>query len=191
MTTTTIQPIQTRYGGCLFRSRLEARWAVFLTNLGCRWLYEPEGFELPSGRYLPDFFIRFREDKPHKAGWSQVAGFWLEVKGRELSKREIELCAELSVATVHCTYAVAGNIGYGEYVVYKWHPNHPTKPLIQRQPHAGADRVLRRCIFENSFLHYLLFFCATPRCLKQTHPWRDREHIYQAARSARFGQGGK
>ena len=52
-----IKAIQTRYDGCLFRSRLEARWAVFFNHLGLRWRYEPEGFEMPGFRYLPDFFL--------------------------------------------------------------------------------------------------------------------------------------
>ena len=50
-----IKAIETRYKGYRFRSRLEARWAVFFDALGLKWEYEPEGFELPSGRYLPDF----------------------------------------------------------------------------------------------------------------------------------------
>lgn len=51
-----IKPIQTHYKGYHFRSRLEARWAVFFDKMGYRWEYEPEGFVLPSGRnYLPDF----------------------------------------------------------------------------------------------------------------------------------------
>ena len=54
-----IKPIETVYKGCRFRSRLEARWAVFFDALGVEWEYEPEGFELPSGRrYLPDFRVR-------------------------------------------------------------------------------------------------------------------------------------
>jgi hypothetical protein len=53
-----VTPIETRYEGCLFRSRLEARWAVFMDTLGVRWRYEPEGFTLDDGtRYLPDFFV--------------------------------------------------------------------------------------------------------------------------------------
>jgi hypothetical protein len=52
-----IQPIQTVYKGYKFRSRLEARWAVFFDEMGVRFEYEPEGFELPSGRYLPDFYL--------------------------------------------------------------------------------------------------------------------------------------
>jgi hypothetical protein len=51
----TIKAIETTYKGYRFRSRLEARWAVFFDALGVKWEYEPEGFELPSGRYLPDF----------------------------------------------------------------------------------------------------------------------------------------
>lgn len=51
-----IKAIETRYKGYRFRSRLEARWAVFFDALGIKWEYEPEGFELPDGtRYLPDF----------------------------------------------------------------------------------------------------------------------------------------
>lgn len=50
-----IRAIETRYAGCRFRSRLEARWAVFFDALGVRWEYEPQGFHLPSGPYLPDF----------------------------------------------------------------------------------------------------------------------------------------
>lgn len=53
-----IKAIETAYQGYRFRSRLEARWAVFFNALGLRWQYEPEGFELPGGeRYLPDFLL--------------------------------------------------------------------------------------------------------------------------------------
>lgn len=53
-----IKPIETHYNGLRFRSRLEARWAVFFDALGIRYLYEPEGFENADGdRYLPDFYL--------------------------------------------------------------------------------------------------------------------------------------
>ncbi|MFI7073497.1 hypothetical protein [Micromonospora sediminicola] len=53
-----IKPIETRYAGCRFRSRLEARWAVFFDALNIEWEYEPQGYELPSGQvYLPDFWL--------------------------------------------------------------------------------------------------------------------------------------
>lgn len=38
------QAIDTRYRGYLFRSRLEARWAVYFDAIGLRWEYEREGF---------------------------------------------------------------------------------------------------------------------------------------------------
>ena len=56
-----IKAIQTRYKGYHFRSRLEARWAVFFDALGLEWEYEPEGFDLgEAGWYLPDFKVEGR-----------------------------------------------------------------------------------------------------------------------------------
>lgn len=53
-----IKPIETLWKGYRFRSRLEARWAVFFETLGVRWEYESQGFELSDGtRYLPDFYL--------------------------------------------------------------------------------------------------------------------------------------
>ena len=66
-----MRPIQTIYKGYRFRSRTEARWAVFFDALGLRWEYEPEGFELSDGtRYLSDFWL------PKFEG-----GCYVEVKG--------------------------------------------------------------------------------------------------------------
>ena len=54
-----IKAIETKYKGYRFRSRLEARWAVFFETAGYEWVYEPEGFDLGGGDYyLPDFFVR-------------------------------------------------------------------------------------------------------------------------------------
>jgi hypothetical protein len=50
--------IDTLYKGNFFRSRLEARWAVFFNTLGLRYEYEPEGFTDGKGSmYLPDFYL--------------------------------------------------------------------------------------------------------------------------------------
>lgn len=66
-----IKAIPTLYRGFRFRSRLEARWAVFLDRLDVAWEYEAEGFDLPGGRYLPDFKL---------PKWNAGRGAWLEVK---------------------------------------------------------------------------------------------------------------
>jgi hypothetical protein len=80
-----ISAIETRYDGCRFRSRLEARWAVFFNEAGLRdqWHYEVEGFRIDTaiGRvnYLPDFWLE--------------CGQWVEVKGI-LNMESVErLCA--------------------------------------------------------------------------------------------------
>ena len=71
-------PIETLYNGVRFRSRLEARWALFMDTIGVRWLYEHEGYELPSGRYLPDFWLPeirggcFVEIKPERPPRSEM-----------------------------------------------------------------------------------------------------------------------
>ena len=59
MTDHHIGAITTPYAGVLFRSRIEARWAVFFDHLGLRWDYEPEryGFATQRGTYLPDFYL--------------------------------------------------------------------------------------------------------------------------------------
>lgn len=52
-----IKPIETVYNGYRFRSRLEARWAVFFDAAGIEYQYEPEGFDIEGEWYLPDFYL--------------------------------------------------------------------------------------------------------------------------------------
>lgn len=53
-----IKAIETHYNGYRFRSRLEARWAVFFDAAGIPYEYEPEGYVLSDGTcYLPDFYL--------------------------------------------------------------------------------------------------------------------------------------
>lgn len=67
--------IQTRFDGRHFRSRLEAKWAVFFKYIGLAYQYEPEGFALVSGdRYQPDFLL---PDVYLRRG---TPGLYLEVK---------------------------------------------------------------------------------------------------------------
>lgn len=69
MTSATLKPIPTSWGGVRFRSRLEARWAVFFDFLHIPWEYEPQGFDIGDGQaYLPDFIL----------GMGQL--IWAEVK---------------------------------------------------------------------------------------------------------------
>jgi hypothetical protein len=57
-TSSKIKAIETKYDGHHFRSRLEARWAVFFNTNNIVYSYEPEGFNLGAlGSYLPDFYL--------------------------------------------------------------------------------------------------------------------------------------
>ena len=91
-------PIQTWYRHILFRSRKEARWAVFFDSLGIPFLYEPEGYELPSGKYLPDFWL------PNQSV------FW-EVKGKQPTEHEEQLCKDLAIATESPVLLHFGDVG--------------------------------------------------------------------------------
>lgn len=85
-----IKAIETTYKGYKFRSRLEARWAVFFDGIGVKWSYEVEGFNLDGINYLPDFEIYptlfkgdkiFVEIKPNREITPQE-----EIKAKELSR---------------------------------------------------------------------------------------------------------
>lgn len=89
-----ITPIETVYKGYRFRSRLEARWAIYLDHAGWVWEYEPQGYTLSNGKkYLPDFLVSGPE------GSQQCESFWLEVKAQQLTDNEYEKCKLLREGT--------------------------------------------------------------------------------------------
>lgn len=98
--------IQTAYRGYKFRSRLEARWAVFFDALGVKWDYEPEGFKFEENKwckmgetfYLPDFYI------PDLA-------MYVEIKPYDLSDEEIYKCEMLRDHTNKPVIALIGTPG--------------------------------------------------------------------------------
>lgn len=84
-----MKAIETRYKGYRFRSRLEARWAVFFDAAGITWEYEPEGFKLDDGTsYLPDF-------------WLPQVRMWAEVKGHDFTADEVFKCISLANESRH------------------------------------------------------------------------------------------
>lgn len=85
-----MRPIQTSYRGYRFRSRLEARWAIFFDSLKIKWEYEPQGFHLSNGEmYLPDFFL---------PGFETEKGMYVEVKpDRLIDKKALHLAKDSRV----------------------------------------------------------------------------------------------
>lgn len=102
-----IQAIETRYKRCRFRSRLEARWAVFFDAFGAPWEYEKEGYNLgPLGLYLPDFWLPKKE-------W----GIWIEIKGQKPTDTEVLKVRALAAGTDHPAILVWGSVSEEHYAV--------------------------------------------------------------------------
>lgn len=79
-----MKAIETIYNGFRFRSRLEARWAVFFDAADVSYIYEPEGFELADGSwYLPDFYL-------------SSCNVWVEVKPDRADEQTVQLANGLS-----------------------------------------------------------------------------------------------
>lgn len=91
-----LKPIETHYNGYRFRSRLEARWAVFLDTLGVKYRYEPEGFDLDGIKYLPDFYL-------------PELGYWLEIKPTAPNDAENNKAAALAAAIHQNVYILIGD----------------------------------------------------------------------------------
>ena len=92
-----IKAIQTQYKGYRFRSRLEARWAVFFDACGVKWEYEPEGFALPNGQfYLPDFLLHGCDGRSPKDLYIEVKGKMTEADAEKILQfsgfNDHELC---------------------------------------------------------------------------------------------------
>jgi hypothetical protein len=99
--------IQTEWKGYKFRSRLEARWAVYFEAVGLEWEYEPEGFVLKDGSwYLPDFYLPTIEA-------------WVEIKPKNGSRADVfeklKLMMESGVSGKHKAW-----VFFGDPVDHHW-----------------------------------------------------------------------
>jgi len=78
-----MKAIETKYNGNLFRSLLEARWAIFFDALRIKYRYEQFSFDLQGTWYCPDFLLPNHH-------------YWIEIKGEcpsEESVRKAKLLA--------------------------------------------------------------------------------------------------
>ena len=75
-----MKALDTYYNGLFFRSRLEARWAVFFDSCGVKYEYEAQGYDLGDDIfYLPDFLLH--DVTFNHAGYSSGNDLYVEVKG--------------------------------------------------------------------------------------------------------------
>jgi len=94
--------IETRYHGILYRSRSEARWAVFFDSFQVPFFYEPETYkfvlsETKTVFYLPDF-------------WLPVQDCFIEVKGPSPNTEEQTKAKLLAKATNKKVYIFWGGM---------------------------------------------------------------------------------
>lgn len=111
-----IPSIHNETAGVKFRSHLEARWSLVFTALGITWTYEPRKILLPSGAYVPDFFLADR--------------VWVEIKplrGYPVARTTLR-CAELAALTDQVACLFAGDFVEG-FTAQSW----PTQEVSDPQ----------------------------------------------------------
>jgi hypothetical protein len=173
--TANIAPIETRYAGCRFRSRLEARWAVFFDVLDIQWEYEPEAYALPSGGYLPDFRLTLERESE---------AVWFEVKAPNAESDE--RWSELGALT-HLKVFVA----FGMFL-----PDGPCVHGAIELHHHGYDEGYAFCICSCGRVGIEFNGRAERICGERCVPidqWNNANdpalmHAFQQALSARFGK---
>lgn len=201
-----MKPIETPYAGYRFRSRLEARWAVFFNHMGIKWDYEPEGYMVgpheEQAPYLPDF-------------WLPDLKQWVEVKGTHPSKHDrlriIHACVTHSgwgLPNNDQGVLLLGGIPEPQRGVQAWHPVFTFyKGDIYRSPFEWG----KGCIWEREWLIYScvdacsfdIYGYAGSSSWSEASTWNPTAWLmdgfglstigynegYRAARSARFEHG--
>lgn len=178
-----ISPIETRYAGCRFRSRLEARWAVFFDHLGIGWEYEPQGFVIDGRPYLPDFLLT-------------TCGTWIEVKGNpaDLDTRlMISAARQLPVMPYRCEpgpqLMILGSIPEpAKHGDWGWVGIDTTGDHSWNYGFANFHKNLRPWALCNAQGRYDKDNWLIPTCDRYEDP-RPADEAYAAARSARFEHG--
>lgn len=161
----TIKAIETRYKGYRFRSRLEARWAVFFDALGLKWEYEREGFNLGDlGWYLPDF-------------WLPQVEMWGEVKPLKHEPKDLAKCMVLA------------RYGYPVLLLSGTPENKPYVALIDPEIR-GIDDNFDCQLFAFTMEHgYPIDEHRLYSCIDDDDQFDDVGRAAYAARSARFEHG--
>lgn len=165
-----MKAIETKYNGYRFRSRLEARWALFFGVQLILYEYEPEGYILSDGTwYLPDF-------------WLPQVKMWAEVKPVELTEKENLKCKLLAEESGYPCLMLIGPPNFINYDAWvRWKPRDNITELVD---YSLVDTYLPHERDEGRFPCFS--YCRPGSC-------QDYPDIYLLAvdmsRSARFEHG--
>lgn len=121
------KPIETEYKGDRFRSRLEARWAVFFDEMKIKYQYEPqdffaEGIDGTGYRYLPDFYL------PELDTWVEVKPSKQKLLEEE---KKISVCIDWNNTPISSSN---GLLILGQIPYYDWREcdkKYPAFPLFR------------------------------------------------------------
>lgn len=168
-----LTPIPTNYRGCRFRSRLEARWAVFFDALEIAWQYEDQGYLVDGTPYLPDFYL------PHLRAFVEIKPptEWFYH----------DRCQRLAFESGKRVLHIAGDPWPGSYRISVYHPD-GTCTGGERLRFAlgrGEDR-------EVWVIGDDIWLCLNPLTDGEELPQEGAARLmaaYGAARSARFEHG--
>ena len=123
----------TEYSGVTFRSRLEARWALFFDLMGWDWDFEPAKFYLPGkATYIPDFYLYGPQ-------------LWVEVKGapflkeRSLTKMALAVSGANPIPMRSAPYTTAARILILGNVVQSMEDSTPVHFLLERREFGVAN----------------------------------------------------
>lgn len=113
-----VKALEANYAGITFRSRLEARWAMFLEGIGVKWQYEPQQIRLKDKTAIPDFWLQslsvWMEVKPTQ-GISRRDSMWPDAKGVVEKTGWPYLMAEGEPG--RCLLSVVANVGTGDKIL--------------------------------------------------------------------------
>jgi len=142
---------KTLYNGYEFRSKLEAKWAVFFDLCGIRYDYEPEAFICNDGsQYTPDFFLpdvylRYKTNK----------GVYIEIKPEYFNDNEY--CNRVS-SSVNSLILLVGDPVYSTDMT-----NYPNLELA---PHYDDYMILMFCdhcgLYKFDYFEGSYYYC--PLC---------------------------
>lgn len=192
--------IQTEYAGHLFRSRLEARWAVFFDHAGIKWQYEFQGYECKGHRYLPDFYLPdsndFVEVKGDPEGlqkdyerMSVILGESSPLPGFIEGKSSLILLGDVPVVTQACVFHRALCYRHSAFLS-TWCSFAPSPSGTRIQPYkielGFLSSVLGLHTHRTMGVNGLLVESKT---LETPYIFRNAIDAYDAARKARFEHG--
>jgi len=179
-----IRAIDTEYDGILFRSRLEARWAIFLDAMRIDWCYEHEGYHTEFGPYLPDFWL---------PSWQT----FLEIKQGPPTKTEISKGKSLASNSGYAFILASSTPSSHKLYVYCQDATDGSAGIFEEKNarFALCDRDGSLCIDSKNEISSRIFMllnwdhCCFMRLTRDTRQGERLERAIQKAMQARFEHG--